>query len=82
MRTFVCISTFDSNETGLRIAAAVKAVQPNLERRMRFVDHWSHPFMHFVREEAGVSLVEFVLIGTLALVVCLLILLAVDKFTY
>ncbi|MGJ7499462.1 hypothetical protein ACSFBF_03795 [Variovorax sp. ZT5P49] len=37
------------------------------------------PFMNLLREDAGMSFMEFALIGALVMVVCLLLLLAIRR---
>jgi len=46
---------------------------------MRFGGHLSHAFADLLREEAGASLIEYALVGSLILVVCMLLLLAWHK---
>jgi Flp pilus assembly pilin Flp len=46
---------------------------------MRFARHLSHTFTDLLKEEAGASLMEYALVGSLILVVCTLLLLAWHK---
>ena len=46
---------------------------------MRFASHLSHTFADLLKEEAGASLMEYALVGSLILVVCMLLLLAWHK---
>ena len=46
---------------------------------MRFGEQLSHALLNLLKEEAGASLPEYALIGSLVLVVCLLALLALSK---
>jgi len=48
---------------------------------MRFSKDLSHVARYFLMEDAGVSLLEFALVGALIVVVCLLMLLALVKET-
>lgn len=46
---------------------------------MRFASHLSQTFADLLKEEAGASLVEYALVGSLIVVVCMLLLLAWHK---
>lgn len=46
---------------------------------MRFARNLSHTFADLLKEEAGASLMEYALVGSLILVVCMLLLLAWHK---
>ncbi|MBT2322948.1 hypothetical protein J7E62_11390 [Variovorax paradoxus] len=46
---------------------------------MRFSGYLSHTFADLLREEAGASLMEYAIVGFLVLVVCMLLLLALEK---
>jgi Flp pilus assembly pilin Flp len=46
---------------------------------MRFARHLSHTFADLLKEEGGASLMEYALVGSLILVVCMLLLLAWHK---
>jgi Flp pilus assembly pilin Flp len=48
---------------------------------MRIAGYVSHAFADLLKEEAGASLMEYAIVGTLVLVVCMLLLLAWDKQT-
>ena len=46
---------------------------------MIFASRLSHAFTDLLKEEAGASLIEYALVGSLILVVCMLLLLAWHK---
>ncbi|MGJ7496554.1 Flp family type IVb pilin [Variovorax sp. RT4R15] len=46
---------------------------------MRFANRLSHTFADLLKEEAGASLIEYALVGSLIMVVCMLLLLAWHK---
>ena len=46
---------------------------------MRSTDYLSHAVTSFLKDEAGASFVEYALLGALVIVVCTLVLLALNK---
>ena len=49
---------------------------------MQFVEYLPSPSLYFLKDEAGASLMEHMLIGALVFVVCMLVLLALDKIAW
>lgn len=52
---------------------------PHWRTRMEPIELLPRTFMNLLREDAGMSFMEFALIGALVLVVCLLLLLAIRR---